>query len=235
MSRHTRASYVGTFLTMVVIVHHGSRLSMSRNRATIKTLCQPRNQCYFEPNPCYESNSSGFDQPPLYTIDHQPIIQEDRQWISDTLIKSNNEIFESVRSMFEEFPRRKQEKTILLRDIISQLPPSIVITTSPLVLPFKDPKDSLIMRNEELRTIPEKESDEVIKSSVEDFVPILSESEDTSESDSECDLPLCDDFSPINIPEGKSVTFSNHLFDLNDDFTFSDDESLSDEDVPKDY
>nr|GEU44032.1 integrase, catalytic region, zinc finger, CCHC-type, peptidase aspartic, catalytic [Tanacetum cinerariifolium] len=70
--------------------------------------------------------------------------------------------------------------------------------------------------------------------SVEDFIPIPSESKDTSGSDSECDLPLCDDFSPINIPEGKSVTFSNPLFDSNDDFTSSDDESLSDEDVPKD-
>ncbi|GKF19793.1 hypothetical protein Tco_0068431, partial [Tanacetum coccineum] len=40
--------------------------------------------------------------------------------------------------------------------------------------------------------------------------------------------PLCDDFSPINIPKGKSVTFSN------EDFTFSDNESLSDEDIPKD-
>nr|GEX01121.1 hypothetical protein [Tanacetum cinerariifolium] len=53
-------------------------------------------------------------------------------------------------------------------------------------------------------------------------------------SDSECDLPSCDDFSPINIPEGKSVTFSNPLFDSNDDFTSSDDELLSDEDVLED-
>nr|GEU32953.1 hypothetical protein [Tanacetum cinerariifolium] len=45
------------------------------------------------------------------------------------------------------------------------------------------------MRNKEHSTIPEKEFDEVIKSSVEDFVPIQSESEDTSGSDSECDLP----------------------------------------------
>nr|GFB87585.1 hypothetical protein [Tanacetum cinerariifolium] len=97
------------------------------------------------------------------------------------------------------------EKTIPLRDIISQLPPSIVITTSPYVLPIEDPEDSLIMRNEELSTIPKKESNEVIKSSFEDFVPIPSESEDTSRSDSECDLPSCDDFSPINVPEGKSV------------------------------
>ncbi|GJZ71616.1 hypothetical protein Tco_0635467 [Tanacetum coccineum] len=71
-------------------------------------------------------------------------------------------------------------------------------------------------------------------SSVEDLVPIPSESEDTSGSDSECILPSCDNFSPINIYKEKSVTFSNPLFDSNDDFTSCDDESLSDEDVPED-
>ncbi|GJZ24301.1 hypothetical protein Tco_0561760 [Tanacetum coccineum] len=59
--------------------------------------------------------------------------------------------------------------------------------------------------------------------SVEDLVPILSESEDTFDSDKEYDLPFCDN----------SVTFSNPLFDANDDFTSSDDESLLEEDVPK--
>ncbi|GJV50684.1 hypothetical protein Tco_1446425 [Tanacetum coccineum] len=127
-----------------------------------------------------------------------------------------------------------EERTMPLSEIISQLPPSIEITTSPPVLPIEDPEDSLIMGNEELSTIPEKKSDEFIKSSVEDLVPIPSESEDTSGSDSECDLPSCDYLSPINIPEGKSVTFSNPLFDSNKDFTSSDNESLSDEDVPED-
>nr|GFB63925.1 hypothetical protein [Tanacetum cinerariifolium] len=82
-----------------------------------------------------------------------------------------------------------KEKTIPLRDIISQLSSSIVITTSPPVLPIEDPEDSLIMGNEELRTILEKESDKVKKSSVEDFVPIPSKFEDTSRNDSEYDLP----------------------------------------------
>ncbi|GJT54293.1 hypothetical protein Tco_0989347 [Tanacetum coccineum] len=100
--------------------------------------------------------------------------------------------------------------------------------------PSRQPDDSLSMGDEHLSTIPEKESDEVRKSSVVDLVPIPSESEDTFGSDSECDLPSCDDFSPINISEEKSMTFSNPLFDSNDDFTFSDDESLSDEDVPED-
>nr|GEV62802.1 hypothetical protein [Tanacetum cinerariifolium] len=97
-----------------------------------------------------------------------------------------------------------------------------------------DPGKSLIMRDEDINTIPKKETDEVIKSSIEDLVPILSKSEDTSENNSECDLPSCDDFSPIDVPEGKFVTFSNPLFDSNDYFTSSDDESLSDEDVLKD-
>ncbi|GJR44922.1 hypothetical protein Tco_1313025 [Tanacetum coccineum] len=97
-----------------------------------------------------------------------------------------------------------------------------------------EPKDSLIMGDEDLSTIPEKESDEFIKSSVEDLVPIPSESEDTSESDSFCDLPSCDDFSPINVYEEKYVTFSNPLFDSNDNFTSSDDESLSNKDVLED-
>ncbi|GJZ55465.1 hypothetical protein Tco_0610658 [Tanacetum coccineum] len=91
---------------------------------------------------------------------------------------------------------------------------SIAITP---VLPTMEPEDSLIMGDENFSTIPEKESDEVIKSSVEDLVPIPSESEDTPDSDKECDLPF-------------SVTFSNPLFDSNDDFTSSDEESIPKED-----
>nr|GFC45122.1 hypothetical protein [Tanacetum cinerariifolium] len=50
--------------------------------------------------------------------------------------------------------------------------------------------DSLIMENEHLDTIPETESDELIKSSVENLVPIPSESEDFSDIESECDVPI---------------------------------------------
>nr|GEV94194.1 hypothetical protein [Tanacetum cinerariifolium] len=127
-----------------------------------------------------------------------------------------------------------EESTIPLNDIISQEPSSNVITTSPPVLPIKDPEDSLIMGNEELNTIPEKKSDEFIKTSVEDLIPIPSESEDTSGSDSACILPSYDYFSPIDVPEEKVVTFSNPLFNSNDDFISSDDESLSDDDVSDD-
>nr|GEX57993.1 hypothetical protein [Tanacetum cinerariifolium] len=173
------------------------------------------------------------------------------------------ELFKDMKSMFEEYRQREQaaklsthtpepsrrfnpicydddddydykESIIPLSETNSQIPPSIIITTSPLVLPIEDPDDSLIMRNEELNTIPEKESDEFIKSSGEDLVPIPSESEDTSGNDSECILPSCDDFSPIDVPEEKAMTFSNPLFNSNDNFIFSDDESLSDKDVLED-
>ncbi|GKG10053.1 hypothetical protein Tco_0338799, partial [Tanacetum coccineum] len=42
------------------------------------------------------------------------------------------------------------------------------------------------------------------------------------------------DFPPLNVLEEKSVTFLNPLFDSNDYFTSSDDESLPNEDVSKD-
>nr|GEX52038.1 hypothetical protein [Tanacetum cinerariifolium] len=59
-----------------------------------------------------------------------------------------------------------EESSIPLRDIIiSELPPCIAIT------PVVSTKDSLIMGDEHLDTIPEKESDEFIKSSVENLVP----------------------------------------------------------------
>nr|GFB33284.1 hypothetical protein [Tanacetum cinerariifolium] len=93
-----------------------------------------------------------------------------------------------------------EESTIPLNEIISQIPSSIAITP---VLPTMEPEESLIMRDEDLRTIPTKESDEFIKSSVEDLVSIPRESEDTFDSDKECDFPFCDN----------SMTFSNPLFD----------------------
>ncbi|GKA39650.1 hypothetical protein Tco_0732201 [Tanacetum coccineum] len=79
------------------------------------------------------------------------------------------------------------------------------------------------MRDEHLDIIPEIESDELIKSSVENLVPIPSEFEVFFDNESECDVLLGDDF----------TTFFNPLFDSDDDFSSSDDESFSDENVPK--
>ncbi|GJU54452.1 hypothetical protein Tco_1228166 [Tanacetum coccineum] len=56
-----------------------------------------------------------------------------------------------------------------------------------------------------------------------------SESEDLSDYVSECDLPFCDNSQDFN---KDSKIFSNPLFDSNADYTSSDDESSSEEDVP---
>nr|GEV41703.1 hypothetical protein [Tanacetum cinerariifolium] len=58
------------------------------------------------------------------------------------------------------------------------------------VLPTEEPDNSLSIGDEHLSTISETESDEVIKSSVEDLVPIPSESE--SILDDMCNVPFSD-------------------------------------------
>ncbi|GJW57390.1 hypothetical protein Tco_0104121, partial [Tanacetum coccineum] len=100
-----------------------------------------------------------------------------------------------------------------------------LMTCSPAIAPDLPKTDSLIMVDKHLDTIPETELDEFIKSSVENLVQNPSESEDFSEDECVCDVPDCDDSQTINFS-----TFSHPLFD---DSTFSDDESFSDEDVPK--
>ncbi|GKA60257.1 hypothetical protein Tco_0759664 [Tanacetum coccineum] len=69
------------------------------------------------------------------------------------------------------------------------------------------------MGDEHLSTIPKKESDKVIKSSVENHVPIPSESKDLTNYENECDMPVCDDSSSkneglddiVSIPPGKEI------------------------------
>nr|GEV35865.1 hypothetical protein [Tanacetum cinerariifolium] len=84
-----------------------------------------------------------------------------------------------------------------------------------------EPEDSLRMGDEHLDTILETESNELINSCVENLVPSPSKSKDLS--DSECDMPAFDDF----------TTFSNLLFDNDDNFSSSDNESFSNEGISK--
>nr|GFA66707.1 hypothetical protein [Tanacetum cinerariifolium] len=90
---------------------------------------------------------------------------------------------------------------------------------------IKNPEDSLIMGDEKLNTIPRKESDEFIKSSVEDFVPIPSESKDTSMSDSDDGESLSDK----DVQEENFKIYSNPLFEFNDEYISSNVNPLFDE------
>ncbi|GJW12294.1 hypothetical protein Tco_1578121 [Tanacetum coccineum] len=181
-------------------------------------LCQPNPQKLYEPNLCYNFNSSGFDQPTQTSIDHLPPKE-----ISVRELLLQKKLHKALQDIYEKLSQQEQaaiisthtpelsrhfnffydddkdddddnddeESTIPLNEIISQIPPSIAITP---ILPTMELEDSLNI-----------------------------ESEDTSDNDNEIDLPFCNN----------SVTFSNPLFDSNDDFTSSDDESLPEEDVLK--
>ncbi|GJR76000.1 hypothetical protein Tco_0088365 [Tanacetum coccineum] len=91
------------------------------------------------------------------------------------------------------------------------------MTCSTTITPDSPKTNSLIMVDKHLDTIPETESDEFIKSSVENLVQNTRESEDECEHD----VPDCDDSQTKKIS-----TFSNPLFD---DSTSSNDESSHEE------
>nr|GFC36843.1 hypothetical protein [Tanacetum cinerariifolium] len=104
-----------------------------------------------------------------------------------------------------------EESSNSLKDnIIFELPPCVAVTPNERI-------DSLIMGDEHLNTISATESDEFIKYCVENLVPNPSK----SEGENGCDMPA------------GFTTFSNVLFDADYDSDSSDDQSPSDEDVPK--
>nr|GEV27485.1 hypothetical protein [Tanacetum cinerariifolium] len=97
------------------------------------------------------------------------------------------------------------------------------------VLSTKEPVDSLSMGDEHLNTISTTESDEVIKFSVEDLVPILSEFEEISSgsttTDSDISLMDYEAFSFNNdhikeISSGSTTTYSDISLSEYDSFIF---------------
>nr|GEX22186.1 reverse transcriptase domain-containing protein [Tanacetum cinerariifolium] len=89
------------------------------------------------------------------------------------------------------------------------------------VLSTEKPIDSLSMGDEHLDTISATRSDEVIKSSVEDLVPIPSESEGIPEH--MCDVPFHDNSPPLDVSKDQFEDFS----ESNDKFSSTDNDSFS--------
>nr|GEU37594.1 hypothetical protein [Tanacetum cinerariifolium] len=95
---------------------------------------------------------------------------------------------------------------------------TIAVTPS---LPIEEPDNSLSMRDEHLDTIPATELDEFIKSSVENLIPIQSESEGIPNNI--CDVPFHDNSPPLDVSKDQCEDFS----DSNDEFSSIDDDSFS--------
>ncbi|GJV21663.1 hypothetical protein Tco_1370683 [Tanacetum coccineum] len=173
---------------------------------------QPMNQNF------YNSNSSRFDQlqPPQYPVIHNPPQETS---VEILLAKRPNEIdtnlFKENRPTF--YDDDDEEYTIQYREYLENSSKAIAPD-----LPTEEPDNSLSMGDEHLSTIPETESDEVIKSSVENLVPIPRESEGIS--DDTCDVPVCENSSTFDALKNHSLILS----DSNDDGTSSDDDDFED-------
>nr|GEV85072.1 hypothetical protein [Tanacetum cinerariifolium] len=89
------------------------------------------------------------------------------------------------------------------------------------VLSNEEPVNFLSMGDKHLDTIPATKSDEVIKSSVEDLIPVPSESEGIPEH--MCDVPFHDNSTPLDVSKDqiKDLSDSNEEFSLIDDDSFS--------------
>nr|GFA66887.1 hypothetical protein [Tanacetum cinerariifolium] len=115
-----------------------------------------------------------------------------------------------------------EERSNSLKDnIISGLPPCSAITPNEPVLSTEEPDNYLSMGDEHLDTISTTKSDEFIKSSVENLIPIPSESEGIPEH--MCDVPFHDNSPPLDVSKDQFEDFS----DSNDEVSSTDDDSFS--------
>nr|GEU33044.1 hypothetical protein [Tanacetum cinerariifolium] len=176
--------------------------------------CQPMNQNL------YNSNSSGFDQIQPRKDIHELLrkLLEDLQIISEELAEYINSLSWNYLTFYDD----DDEYSIQYREYLENSSNAIIPD-----LPTEEPDNSLSMGDEHLSTILETESDEVIKSSVENLVLIPSEFEGIS--DDTCDVPLCDNSPPLDVLNDHFEIFS----DFNNDCTLRNDDSFEDIDYVK--
>ncbi|GKD42486.1 hypothetical protein Tco_1267131, partial [Tanacetum coccineum] len=150
----------------------------------------------------------------------------DKQYRQEDIQELISELLEDVRNISEEFSEYincpSWNRLLFYFDddddeytVIWRRPKAITLDE-----PIEEPDNSLSMGDEHLSTIPETESDEVIKSGVENFFPIPSEFEGIS--DDTCDVPVCEDPSTFDALNDNSEILS----DSNNDGTSSDDDDF---------
>nr|GEW96787.1 hypothetical protein [Tanacetum cinerariifolium] len=211
--------------------------------------CQPMNQNL------YNSNSSGFDQsqPPQFPVIHQPpqemSIQEmedlKQQYLDKMKRLINSEYRDEIK--IDELKGNFNSMSIEInkKEKLQQLEQVANLSTyhskrfnsfcydddddedyTVVITPDFSITDSLIMENEHLDTISKTESNEFIKSSVENLVSIPSESEDffRYRNDDESSHEEV-------IHEMSFKTYSNPLFDLDEEIISSEFNLIHNEDL----
>nr|GEW67958.1 hypothetical protein [Tanacetum cinerariifolium] len=154
---------------------------------------------------CRDLSESDHCQPPQYTVNH-PIFNAHNDLLNanNDLLNSQNKITIAQNKLMEQ-----------LTSMCAVIPACCDDDDDDSAITPNDPVYSLSIGDEHLNTIWAMESDEFIKSSVENLVPNPSE----SEGENGCDVPA------------SFTTFSNVLFDVDYEFDSVDDQSLSDEDI----
>nr|GFB56528.1 hypothetical protein [Tanacetum cinerariifolium] len=97
-------------------------------------------------------------------------------------------------------------------NIISGLPPFSALTPDEPVLSTEEPDNSLSMGDENLDTILATESDEFIKSGVENLIPIPSEFEGIP--DHMCDVPSHDNSPPLDASPSDPELVSSEVMEI---------------------
>nr|GEX89664.1 putative ribonuclease H-like domain-containing protein [Tanacetum cinerariifolium] len=206
--------------------------------------CQPTNEDYcYEQNSCYNSNSFGSDhcQPPQYTVNypifdaHNDFFKSQNEFsISQNKLNEQMTQLTSMCEMFCQIVQKKQEEKRIEEEQAAnarywKIPACCdddndydsVVTPN---LSTEETENSLSMGDEHLDTILATESDEVIKSSVEDLVPIPSEFEGIRNT--MCDVHFVNNPTPLEAKDHVEIVINS-----NDDISSSDDDSLHKENI----
>ncbi|GJS24951.1 hypothetical protein Tco_0453583 [Tanacetum coccineum] len=198
--------------------------------------CQTRNQLVYEPNPGNNYDFSCFDQPPQYHIDQSP----PQDLIFDSLMhicRENNRILEEMlRTLETNSPLGEPEGSDDYTEVTNDMEQCLSDH-------YTAPEDDKIYKSSVDDLVPIPRETEVT-SDREQVVDFLMENVDVADlprhmvkqlfglllqnpslTKGMSDEPLGDDTKPRSF----DVTFSNPLFDFNDDYTLCYDNPLFDE------
>ncbi|GJX29758.1 hypothetical protein Tco_0237837 [Tanacetum coccineum] len=194
--------------------------------------CPPKAPIISNPEPCKNQTIESFGLEPISNPPNIPsILKMTSQFSTISLMEQMTSyvIWFGPNYAKEEEEKAKLRKSKCPKIEIGRFPFAIGLNDEGdtiAITPFYQSRhdNSLSMGDEHLDTIPATESDEVIKSSVEDLVPIPSESEGVPKM---CDVPLCENTTPLNALNEHSEIVVNS----NDDNSSSDDDSTYGEDI----
>ncbi|GJY98372.1 hypothetical protein Tco_0515282 [Tanacetum coccineum] len=150
--------------------------------------CQSRNLVFYESNSYNNFDSSGFDQPPRYPIVHPPLHEMSLHELSMMM----NLGTPTPEPLVNSFVYEESDDDIEVTPTYT--PPLPFLTTM-------EPADTLLMGDEDSSTTLARETDEFIKSSANDLVPIPRESEVTLGNNLECNMRVNTPFPTTDVKE----------------------------------